>query len=504
LTNEAFFAAWCLGLLVLFALALRLPTRIRGPRWRGALWNALVAAAAIAVVLVANVAVLRHDLHLDLTPDEANTPPEQLQSVVAGLGRDIAVTYFFNSADPNALKARDLLAIAARENPRFRARAVDLDKEPAAARRMGIGAYNTAIVEAGERRTVVENTADVRQIAYAALRVLKQTTDVVCLVTGHGETAASGHVHFAHVETLKGHDSPGAGDVIAGEPDGIDRLLLALGSLGYTARPLALAAAGAVPQDCTAVAEIGPRRPYLPGEAAALRAYLASGGRLLLMIDPTTPLEPELSGLLAETGLSAEPAMVLDALNHYGPDPEKVAVPYFPPHPITQRVALSVFPEARPIRIERVPEGIAATVLAASSNDSTLRRLAPTAAARVAVSTADASAPARAPAVLAVALEGRWPEATENGSRPFRLVLVGNSNFATNAYFPYVSNGDLAVAMVRWLAGDEALTPVKPSSYSLARVDVTSRQMRDIFVAVELVLPLSVVLVGASVWWRRR
>jgi hypothetical protein len=45
---------------------------------------------------------------------------------------------------------------------------------------------------------------------------------------------------------------------------------------------------------------------------------------------------------------------------------------------------------------------------------------------------------------------------------------------------------------------------MKPQTYSLERVDLTSRQMRDIFVAVELVLPLSVVLLGGIVWWRRR
>jgi ABC-type uncharacterized transport system involved in gliding motility auxiliary subunit len=103
-----------------------------------------------------------------------------------------------------------------------------------------------------------------------------------------------------------------------------------------------------------------------------------------------------------------------------------------------------------------------------------------------------------------VALEGRWPDGAAGQDKPFRLILVGNSNFATNAYFPYVSNGDLAIGMVRWLAGDEALPAVKPQSFSLERVDLTGRQMRDIFVAVELVLPACVMLFGGIVWWRRR
>jgi ABC-type uncharacterized transport system involved in gliding motility auxiliary subunit len=108
------------------------------------------------------------------------------------------------------------------------------------------------------------------------------------------------------------------------------------------------------------------------------------------------------------------------------------------------------------------------------------------------------------PNALAVALEGRWPTPPASQETPFRLILVGNSSFASNAYFPYVSNGDLAIGMVRWLAGDEGLPTVKPQTFSLERIDLTGLEMRRIFIAVELVLPASVMLLGAIVWWRRR
>ena len=50
-------------------------------------------------------------------------------------------------------------------------------------------------------------------------------------------------------------------------------------------------------------------------------------------------------------GLSTEQAIVIDPLNHFRTDPDKVAVPYYPPHPITERLALTVFPQVRPIRV---------------------------------------------------------------------------------------------------------------------------------------------------------
>ena len=55
------FAAWMAAVLLLFALALRLPLRIGGPRYRAALWNLMLAGIAVVLTYLANVAVFRHD-----------------------------------------------------------------------------------------------------------------------------------------------------------------------------------------------------------------------------------------------------------------------------------------------------------------------------------------------------------------------------------------------------------------------------------------------------------
>jgi ABC-type uncharacterized transport system involved in gliding motility auxiliary subunit len=102
---------------------------------------------------------------------------------------------------------------------------------------------------------------------------------------------------------------------------------------------------------------------------------------------------------------------------------------------------------------------------------------------------------------LAVALEGKWPEGDRN---QFRLVLVGSASFATNAFFPFGSNGELAISMIRWLAGDMKAPSLKPVDYSLPQIQLTSLQMQATFLLVEVLLPASVILVGILVWRRRR
>src|SRR5207249_8958101 len=116
--------------------------------------------------------------------------------------------------------------------------------------------------------------------------------------------------------------------------------------------------------------------------------------------------------------------------------------------------------------------------------------------------------PATVPSVLGrrtlgVALEGTWPDATP-GSKPFRLVVVGDSDFASNSFLPYMANSDLALAMVRWLVREEQTPSVTVRMPVPPLVLLTKSQMQRIFLLVEVLLPLGVVAVGAVVWWRRR
>jgi ABC-type uncharacterized transport system involved in gliding motility auxiliary subunit len=188
-------------------------------------------------------------------------------------------------------------------------------------------------------------------------------------------------------------------------------------------------------------------------------------------------------------------------VNHAGTEANKVAVPYYPPHPITNDVAMTVFPAPRPLRLLKRLPNIEATELIQTSSESYVQQVGGTLATLAAAQVGPRPAAARGPQTLALAMEGIWPG---GGQKPFRLVLVGSAGFATNGFFPYVSNGDLAVSMVRWLAGDLSTPKLRPITYSLPEIQLTARQMRATFVVVEILLPLSVILLGVVVWRRRR
>src|SRR6266702_927262 len=199
-SNGLLFVAWSLTLLTLFALAIRLPLRGSGSRLSAWVASALIASAAIAVVIAANIALYRHDVHFDVTREGRNTPPRQLTDAINHLHALLSLTYFYNAGDPNALAVRDLITIAARNQPLLAFRAIDLDKEPGLARDNGVHSYNTAVLQAGERKVLVENVTDPTRLGYAALRVLRERPETICFITGHGETfrPTPAHFHYSH------------------------------------------------------------------------------------------------------------------------------------------------------------------------------------------------------------------------------------------------------------------------------------------------------------------
>jgi hypothetical protein len=67
-----------------------------------------------------------------------------------------------------------------------------------------------------------------------------------------------------------------------------------------------------------------------------------------------------------------------------------------------------------------------------------------------------------------------------------------------------MSNSDLALSMMRWLLREERAPRMRAGVPVPQLLLLTGQQMRATFLAVEVALPLAVVLVGAVVWWRRR
>jgi ABC-type uncharacterized transport system involved in gliding motility auxiliary subunit len=114
-----------------------------------------------------------------------------------------------------------------------------------------------------------------------------------------------------------------------------------------------------VPADATVLVVAGPRTDFFPAEIDMLRAYLARGGKLFLLLDPPDrPDSPPLTNLVAlsaEWGIEVGNNIVVDTsgmgqlIGH-----RRVEVPRAPRgyenHPITERFnLLTAYPLARSV-----------------------------------------------------------------------------------------------------------------------------------------------------------
>jgi ABC-type uncharacterized transport system involved in gliding motility auxiliary subunit len=57
---------------------------------------------------------------------------------------------------------------------------------------------------------------------------------------------------------------------------------------------------------------------------------------------------------------------------------------------------------------------------------------------------------------------------------------------------------------MNWLSSDEDLISIRPKEQEDRRVTLTNAQQNMIRLFSQFMLPLAIVFVGVSVWWRRR
>jgi hypothetical protein len=453
--------------------------------------RSVLVGAAVAITVLANIALYRHDLHLDVTREHAFTPSREAQEIVRGLNQPVQLTYFYQKPDPAGRGAATIVQLLGRLNPRLEVDAVDSDQHPALANQMGVQVYNTAVLRAGDRRIQVITT-DEEEIALAILRAIRERETVICFATGHGEYDIDNfefHTHFEGVQSHS-HNIEGLG-VLQMQQHGLGALRRTIEKLGLVARKTLIAGGQQVPPDCAALVEANPRTRYTGPDSHVLRAYLERGGSMLMLVEPDYAVDESLASILADAGIRLGDGFVVDPVDHYFTDDQMIAVTKYTRHPITRALALSIYPRARPV--ETIPAAQAITTALFSTSAQSYRITD-----RLKAGEEAESAP-RGAIPLAAAAEGRF-----GSGNPFRLVVFGDADFASNSFFPYLANADIVLGSISWLIREERAPVVKPPVEVLPTVALTGSQVRVIFIATVLALPGSVALLGGLVWWRRR
>jgi len=89
-------------------------------------------------------------------------------------------------------------------------------------------------------------------------------------------------------------------------------------------------------------------------------------------------------------------------------------------------------------------------------------------------------------------------------TRDARIVVVGDSDFVSNAHVEDFFNKEFLLNAIAWLSGQEELIAERPKGFRASRLDMTEADYRTLFRFGVLLFPEALLIVGLAVWWRRR
>ena len=242
--------------------------------------------------------------------------------------------------------------------------------------------------------------------------------------------------------------------------------------------------------------------PFTAAEKTALAAYLDKGGRALILLDPILGPRAQPSGLeefVKAYGVQVGDDLVIDPgrrLPFF--DLSAVYVNDFRSHPVVNGMqGLAVLlPVARSVTTTSA-KGATSTILLTTSDQGWGETdLAGIAAGRPVTKDAKDT-----PGPVSLGVAAQSDKDKENG---WRLVVFGNSAFATNQYLANAGNETLALNAVNWLARQEEALGIAPRAPEQVQLFLSAAQMRRILLISLIGMPACAIALGVAVWWRRR
>ncbi len=456
----------------------------------------LIVALVLAILVLANIFLSEHNYRMDFTESKLHSLSDQSVTVLKALEEDINIKGFFREGNYSRAGMENILKIYNYHSSRIKFEFIDPDKNPGLVKRYDVTQDGTTILESGEKESRITSTTE-EDITNAIIQVTREKKKIIYFLEGHGE-----------------------GSIEEAGDNGLSTVKSELEKLGYEVQSLSLALEDTFPQDVSCLVIPGPQKDLLPHEEETVRAYIRRGGRLAFMIDPESA--PGMISFLSEYGILLENDLIVDTVSRLlGGDYFMPVVSEYEFHTITDGFRYATFfPFARTIEIsETKPEGVTLTALAKTSPNSWSER-------DLAVQevTFDEEKDRQGPLNLAVvatiagggedsALPSPESEAEETEQQPDeslqsdkegRLAVFGDSDFVKNRYYALSGNGNFFLNTLNWLTEEADLISIQPKTQMPRSIQLTPSQGRLLFFVSVIMLPLAVLILGISVWIRRR
>ena len=501
------------------------------------LWAGVVLVALL--VGIVNYFGWKYHQRFDWTASRLYSLSEKSEAVLATLDRDVEAIVLMDNADELYDPVTELLSRYDAASSRFTVRVVDAQKNLLEAQqlvdRFELSRLNVVVLDSEAGRRVID-AADLADYDYSGM----QMGQAPQMSGFKGEAAFSGAL-LDLMESRKpkilftsGHGERRLDDFSS---LGLSALQDLLGKDNFEMEEWRLLGQAAVPEGTDLVVVAGPTSTFIEPELALLRSYLEAGGRLLVMLDPTLDdagmVETGLEAMLADFGVEIGDDIVVDPDNplpFFGA--ETIFIGSYGDHvitrPLDQAQVPVIVPAGRSVTAVQIP-GLDVVELLRTSGagwgetdlenlggvergDDDLAGPVPLA---VAVETA-ADEPAADLEALTADLEGADPAAEGSTEEPpaadttaaaapkLRLVVLGDSDLASNGQLQGAPNATFVANAMNWLVERENLVSIPPKKPEQVRLSLTGGELRGVTWTVLGLLPGLALVAGVLVYRRRR
>lgn len=415
----------------------------------------------------------RHNQVWDWTFNNRNSLASETVALLSQFEGPLRMVAFVEDNPALHEKIRVVVDRYRRHKPDINLRFVNPDLEPELAMAEDVRQAGVLILGYEERRERVQSL-DEAGIAYALQRLLRDQDLWVIMTEGHGEASP--------FDTENG---------------GLSQWREALNQAGIQMQPFDTRRGIPLPHNIDLLAITTPQADWQPAEVEAVNEYLANGGSLIWLQDPGAM--HGLEALKPTLGIEFIPGTLVDGnekiqemlrISH----PAIIPVLEYGQHEVSKDInTQTLFPLAQAIQVVEDSNWKATPLLRSLeqswSNTGPLNET---------LSFTPDQGDIAGPLVIGLALT------RELNGQEQRIAIIGDSQFASNAYIGYGANRLLLGNLVSWLTADEGLLKLSPRSAPDTQLDMSQNQAIVLAIGLLLVFPGIILLTGLLIWYRRR
>jgi hypothetical protein len=398
---------------------------------------------------------------LSLTP--------QTLAILEGLEEDVTLYPLFTTGNPQREGYWYMLQLYRQASDRVSVEFIDPVARPGRVKALGLEASEESsrrdgvtVVVQGDRHILFSGTKE-DNVTNAIHEIGSSERRVVGFVRGYAERSPE-----------------------SGGANGMSRAVFGLRGEYYDAMDVHLAQG--VPDIVTVLILAGPRAPIPESDLARLSQWLADGGRLLVLLDPGA--ETGLNSVLERWGLRFNDGLIIEPQRNVNADPQFLKVTSYTEHEVVKGFGKNL-PIALPVTgpVSHFEPGdplIFRDEIALTSDFS--------------VTVAEDGTRSQGPFPVAVA---SWVNPEVEEAQKTRIVLVGDSDFATNHYLAANANMNFFLNCLGWLSREKGLVSIRRQILADQTLDIGFEHTRLVLLA-SFGMPALVLLTGIVVFVRRR